>query len=157
MAETKIKFTTVNIDERKKLGVRAGDTVRVSQKVTEKMVTEGKWKTEKKERTRIQAFDGLVLSVKHGTEAGSTFTVRKVVDGVGVERIFPLFSPMIDKVKILGRSKTRRSKLYHIREKAAKEIRKRMKSELTRVEPEEIGEPVVSEVNTSEASAETKK
>jgi large subunit ribosomal protein L19 len=124
MPEIKIKFTPINVEERKGLGVHAGDTVKVWQKVMEK------------DKTRLQAFDGIVLSVKHGTEAGAMFTVRKVVDGIGVERIFPLYSPMIDKVEILKRAKLRRSKLYHIRDKAAKEIRKRMKSELMQVDKE---------------------
>lgn len=140
MAEIKIKFTTADVGERMKLGIHAGDTVKVWQKITEK------------DKTRLQAFDGVVLSVKHGTEAGAMFTVRKVVDGIGVERIFPLYSPMIDKVEILRRSKTRRAKLYHIRDKAAKEIRKRMKSELMRVDKEEV--PAVSETPKIEEKSE---
>lgn len=105
----------VNIEARKNLGVKAGDTVRVTQKIMEK----GK--------TRLQVFEGLVIAVKHGTEAGATFTVRKVASGVGVEKTFPLYSPMIDKIEIVKRTKTRRAKLYYIREKAAKEIRRAMR------------------------------
>jgi large subunit ribosomal protein L19 len=112
----KTTITTANIDERKNLGIRSGDTVRVWQKIKE---ADGK--------TRLQAFEGLVLAQKHGGEAGATFTVRKVMDGVGVEKIFPLFSPMIDKVEIVRRSKVRRAKLYFVREKAAKEIRHQMR------------------------------
>ena len=96
--------------------MHAGDTIRVWSKIQEK----GK--------TRLQAFEGLVLSRKHGTEAGATFTVRKISNSVGVERIFPLFSPMIDSIEIVKRSKVRRSKLYYIRDKAAKEIRRKMKT-----------------------------
>lgn len=114
------KISTLNKDERKKLGLRAGDTVKVWQKIKEK------------DKTRLQAFDGLVLAVKHGTEAGATFTVRKVASGVGVEKIFPLYSPNIDKVEIVKRALVRRAKLYHIREKAAKEVRRQMRN--TRVE-----------------------
>lgn len=113
----------VDIAGRVKLDIRAGDVVRVWQKIKEK------------DKFRLQAFEGLVLARKHGKEAGGTFTVRKVVDGVGVERIFPLYSPMIDKVETLKRSKVRRAKLYHIREKASKEIKKEMSS-LRRVKPE---------------------
>ena len=109
----------VNIEERKNLDVKPGDTVRVWQKIQEK----GK--------TRLQAFEGIVLAHKHGTEAGATFTVRKVIDGVGVEKIFPLYTPMIDKIETLRRSKVRRAKLYFIREKAAKEIRKQMRRMLS--------------------------
>jgi len=106
----------VNIEERQKLDLRSGDTVRVWQKIVEK------------DKTRLQAFEGLVLAVKHGKEAGSTFTVRRVASGVGVEKIFPLYSPVIDKVEVIKRSKVRRAKLYHIREKAAKEISRQMRN-----------------------------
>ena len=94
MAElTKTQFTTVDQASRKDLDFKAGDTVRVWNKIQEK----GK--------TRLQAFEGLVLSRKHGTEAGATFTIRKVASGVGVERIFPLFSPNIDNIEVLRKSK----------------------------------------------------
>ncbi len=116
MENTAIKFTPVDMASRKKLDFKAGDSVRVWSKILEK----GK--------TRLQAFEGLVLARKHGTELGGTFTVRKVASGVGVERIFPLFSPNIDKIEILKKSKTRRSKLYYIRTKAVKEVKKRLKS-----------------------------
>ncbi|MEX0933628.1 MAG: 50S ribosomal protein L19 [Candidatus Paceibacterota bacterium] len=108
-------FSPVNIEERRKIGVRAGDTVRVHVRIQEK----GK--------TRIQIFEGLVLAVKHGTEPGATFTVRRVASGVGVERIFPLYSPAIDKIEVAKRAKVRRSKLYYIREKVAREIRRQMR------------------------------
>ncbi len=110
-----IQISPVNMEERKELGIRSGDTVRVWVKIQEK----GK--------TRLQAFEGLVLARKHGNEAGATFTVRKVASGVGVERIFPLFSPIIDKIEIIKRSRVRRSKLYFIREKVAREIRRQMR------------------------------
>jgi len=113
---TAIQLTPVNIEERKNLSFKAGDTVRVSVRIQEK----GK--------TRLQAFEGLVLSRKHGTEAGATFTVRKISNGVGVERIFPLFSPSVDKVELIKKSKTRRSKLYFLREKTSKEIRRKLRS-----------------------------
>lgn len=108
-------ISAVNIEERKNLAIKPGDTVRVWQKIQEK----GK--------TRLQAFEGLVLARKHGAEAGATFTVRKVIDSVGVEKIFPLYTPMIDKIDLLRRSKVRRAKLYFVREKAAKEIRRQMR------------------------------
>ena len=74
-----ITISSVNMEDRKNLGIKAGDTVRVHQKIQDK----GK--------TRIQVFEGLVLARKHGSEAGATFTVRKTVDGIGVERIYPDF------------------------------------------------------------------
>ena len=96
-----------------------------------------------KGKTRLQAFEGLVLSRKHGQEAGATFTVRRVASGVGVERIFPLYSPNIDKIELVKKSKTRKSKLYYVREKAAKEIRRKMKQ--TRVVVNKDGVSVVKE------------
>ena len=110
-------ISPVNIDERRKLDFRSGDTVRIWQKIVEK----GK--------TRLQAFEGLVLARKHGREAGATFTVRNVSSGVGVEKIFPLYSPVVDKIEVIKRSKVRRAKLYHIREKAAKEVSRQMRNQ----------------------------
>jgi large subunit ribosomal protein L19 len=109
-------ISPVNVEERQKIDLRAGDTVKVWQKIQEK----GK--------TRLQAFEGLVLARKHGKDAGATFTVRRVASGVGVEKIFPLYSPVIDKIEVLKRSKVRRAKLYHIRKKAAKEISRQMRN-----------------------------
>lgn len=114
-AQTTVQ-SPVKVIDRKNLDIRSGDTVRVWQKIVEK----GK--------TRLQAFEGLVIAVKHGKEAGATFTVRRVASGVGVEKIFPLYSPMIDSIETLKRSKVRRAKLYHIRDKAAKEIRRQMRN-----------------------------
>ena len=116
MEITKKQFTPVEQESRKSLDFKAGDTVRVWNKILEK----GK--------VRLQAFEGLVLSRKHGTESGATFTVRKVSLSVGIERIFPLYSPNIDKIEVLRKSKTRRNKLYYIRTKAVKEVKKRLKS-----------------------------
>ncbi|OHA18795.1 MAG: 50S ribosomal protein L19 [Candidatus Taylorbacteria bacterium RIFCSPHIGHO2_01_FULL_46_22b] len=148
MATPTIKISSVDIEARKLLGLRAGDTVRVMQKVVDK----GNAEKGEKDKTRLQAFEGLVLAVKHGTEAGSTFTVRRVVDGVGVERIFPLYTPLIDTIEITRRARVRRAKLYHIREKAAKEIRRKMKSELRVIKapPAEKLDPVVNKEAVAE-------
>ena len=105
----------VNMTERASLGLRVGDTVRVHQKIQDK----GK--------TRLQVFEGLVLARKHGDEPGATFTVRKVASGVGVEKIYPLYSPNIDKLEIVKRAKVRRAKLYYIREKVAREVKRQMR------------------------------
>ncbi len=110
-----VAISPVNMEERKSLGIRAGDTVRVHQKIQDK----GK--------TRIQIFEGTVLARKHGNEPGATFTVRKVASGVGVEKIYPLYSPLIDKLEIVKRSKVRRAKLYFIREKVAREVKRQMR------------------------------
>ncbi|MFM2381435.1 MAG: hypothetical protein RLZZ76_202 [Candidatus Parcubacteria bacterium] len=110
-----VVISPVNMTDRKNLGIRAGDTVRVHQKIQDK----GK--------TRLQIFEGVVLARKHGAEAGATFTVRKVASGVGVEKIYPLYSPNIDKIEIVKRAKVRRAKLYYIREKVAREIKRQMR------------------------------
>lgn len=116
MTQLAVDFSPVNIEERKKIGVRSGDTVRIHQKI------------EEKGKTRVQVFEGIVLATKHGTEPGATFTVRRVSGGVGVERIFPLYSPTIDKIEVVKRARVRRSKLYYIREKVAREIRRQMRN-----------------------------
>jgi large subunit ribosomal protein L19 len=115
---TTIALSPVDIEARKAIGFKAGDTVRVQQKIKEK------------DKFRLQAFEGIVLARKHGSEAGATFTVRKTASGVGVERIFPLYSPSIDSIEITKKANVRRSKLYYIRDKAAKEIRRKMKAEV---------------------------
>lgn len=135
----------VNTEERKNLGIRAGDTVRVHQKIQEK----GK--------TRIQVFEGLVIARKHGDEAGGTFTVRATLSGVGVEKIFPLYSPLIDKIEIVRRSKVRRAKLYYIREKVAREIRRQLRNmQLMGIATEserEVAERAEKEAQEAEARA----
>lgn len=110
-----ITISPVDIAARRALDIRPGDTVRVHQKI------------EEKGKTRIQVFEGLVLARKHHTEPGATFTVRKVTSGVGVERIFPLFAPMIEKVEVVKRARVRRAKLYYIREKATREVRRQLR------------------------------
>lgn len=137
--EAAIPVSPVNTEARKNLGIKVGDTVRVYQKIQEK----GK--------TRIQLFEGLVLARKHGNEAGATFTVRKVVDGIGVERIFPLYSPLIDRIEIIRRAKVRRAKLYYIREKVAREIKRQMR----KMQNVHIKEEVAVPEETQEQKAET--
>lgn len=128
-------ITPVDIASRKTLDMRTGDTVRVWQKIQEK----GK--------TRLQSFEGIVLARKHGTEAGATFTVRRNTNGFGVEKIFPLYTPIIDRIEIVKRSKTRRSKLYYMRDKALKEVKKRFKMVAVKFSTEDNkAEPVVEVV-----------
>jgi len=131
-----IRFTPVNIDERKKIDIKSGDTVRVWQKIQEK------------EKTRLQVFEGLVIARKHGREPGATFTVRKIASGVGVEKIFPLYSPIIDKIEIVRRAKVRRAKLYFIREKTSKQIRRKMKA-LADFVPVEYKETIIDKIPES--------
>lgn len=125
--------------------IRPGDMVHVQQRIKEG------------EKERLSIFEGLVIAKKHGQGITGTFTVRKVVDGIGVERIFPLHSPVIAKVEVLRKSNVRRAKLYYIREWAARDVRRKMKAvwvekglmvsgkntketELQEIEPQETNE-----------------
>jgi large subunit ribosomal protein L19 len=76
------------------------------------------------DKERIQQFQGVVIG-KRGSGMGATFTIRKVSDGVGVERIFPTHSPRIAKIEKMKSSRVRRSKLYYLRDLAAKQIRQK--------------------------------
>lgn len=91
--------------------IRPGDIVRVHQKVKEA----GK--------ERIQVFEGLVIARKHGKGANATFTVRKIFQGIGVERIFPIHCPTITKIEVIKHSKVRRAKLYYMRQRTGKKAR----------------------------------
>lgn len=128
MESTTIQLSPVNMEARKKLGIRVGSNVRVHLKI------------EEKGKTRIQVFEGLVLARKHGLEPGATFTVRKVASGVGVEKIFPLYSPTIDKIEVTKKAKTRRAKLYFIRDKVMREVRRKMRNSLQVKESTEVFE-----------------
>ena len=114
-AKNEVKTSPVDMGARRELDVRPGDTIRVWQKI------------EERGKVRLQAFEGLVIARKHGREAGGTFTVRRVASGVGVEKIFPLYAPMIDRVEIVKRSRVRRAKLYFIRDKATRESRRQLR------------------------------
>jgi large subunit ribosomal protein L19 len=89
---------------------KAGDTIRVHARIKEG------------EKERIQVFEGLVIRKRKG-KTGATFTVRKVSYGIGVERIFPLHSPNIDKIDIVTRGKVRRGRLYYMRKLKGKAAR----------------------------------
>ncbi len=91
--------------------IRAGNTVRVHQKIKEG------------EKERIQIFEGLVIKLNSGHGADKTFTVRKIVQGIGVEKVFSLYSPTIVKIEIKKKAKVRRSKLYYMRERSGKSAR----------------------------------
>jgi large subunit ribosomal protein L19 len=99
--------------------IKPGATVKVHQKIKEK-------NSKGEDKERIQVFEGMVLARKHGKEAGATITVRKVSDGVGVERIFPIYSPNITKIDVVKQAKVSRAKLYYMRDykKKIKEVKK---------------------------------
>lgn len=88
--------------------LKPGMTIRVYQKIKELNI-----KGEEKER--IQYFEGMIIAIKHGKEKGGTITVRKISDGVGVEKIFPLNLPTITKIEIKKQAKVRRAKLYYLK------------------------------------------
>lgn len=95
--------------------IRPGDTVKIYQKL------------QKGEKHKVQTFEGLVMAKKHGNGISGTITVRKVSLGVGVEMVFPLHSPAIDKIEILKRSKVKKSKLYYLREAKGRKARLKKK------------------------------
>lgn len=149
-----ITITPVSMKDRQALGLRAGDTVRVHQKIEEIKLGKGANKKEvQTKQMRTQVFEGLVLAVKHGFEPGATFTVRKVASGVGVEKIFPLYSPLIDKIELVRRAPTRRAKLYYIREKVAREIKRQMRKAITVQAPEQSSAAPGAEVAAEGAPA----
>jgi len=102
--------------------IKQGDTVKVYQKIKEK------------NKERVQVFEGQVLAVKHGKGINATITVRKVIRGVGVEKIFPVHAPSVTKIEVLKRTKTRRAKLYYLRK--AKGRKTKLKIEETEKEGE---------------------
>jgi len=108
---TKLEKFNLNKLKRSLPDIRPGDTVRISQKIKEK------------DKERIQIFEGLVLARKHGKGISATITVRKVISGIGVERILPIHSPLIGKIEVLRRGKARRAKLYYLRKAKGKKAR----------------------------------
>ncbi|MDP3764146.1 MAG: 50S ribosomal protein L19 [bacterium] len=112
-----------------KAGFKVGDTIKVHQLIKEITTTKKNIsKTAKKalERSgggdkgpveRIQVFEGVVIARKHGNEPGGSFTVRKLSGGIAVEKIYPIYSPTLKKIEIVSRTKVRKAKLYHLREK----------------------------------------
>ncbi len=127
---------------------RPGDTVRVSVRVSEG------------DKERTQVFEGVVIR-RRGGGASATFTVRKISYGVGVERIFPVESPSVQKIEIKSRGHVRRSRLYYLRELRGKKARLRTKlrdlSALVPPEPEEIEEQIAETIDEvpPEPEAET--
>ena len=117
--------------------IKSGMKIRVWQKIKEG------------DKERLQAFEGVVIAVKHGRGKSGTFTVRKISSGIGVERIFPFHAPTIDKIEILSRAKVRRAKLYYLRSRFGK------KSKMKQVELAEVtASAPVDEINQEEVIAE---
>ncbi len=129
--------------------IAPGDTVRVSTKIVEG------------DKERIQVFQGVVIKIKHGGN-GASYTVRHVAFGIGVERTFPINSPLVEKVEIVRQGKVRRSRLYYLRGLSGKEARRKIKrverkvkqvgEELLQQPPEEEIEPIMDEAAVAAAA-----
>lgn len=115
-------------------GIRPGDTVRVYQKIKE-VLKKDKSSAGQAEKERVQVFEGMVIAKKHGKEAGATITVRKVISGVGVERILPIYSPTIEKIEVVKRGKARRAKLYYLRKAKGKKAKLRKIESVKKIQP----------------------
>lgn len=119
--------------QRKLPEFRPGDTVRIFAKVKEG------------DKERLQSFEGIVLR-KRGGGSRSSFTVRKISYGIGVERIFPLYSPTIDRIEVVQKGKTRQARLYYLRKLAGRKAR------VERLEEEHV---TGGELNAAEAASIT--
>jgi large subunit ribosomal protein L19 len=108
--------------------LRPGDTIKVHQKIKEG------------DKERIQIFEGIIIAKKHGKDVSTTITVRKVVDGVGVERVFPIHSPSIDKIEVVKHGKVRRAKLYYLRTAKGKKAKLKRKDFAAAIAPEAASE-----------------
>ena len=126
-----------NKEQEKKLpDLRPGDTIKVHQKIKEG------------DKERIQVFEGIIIAKKHGAGIPGTITVRKVVDGIGVERIFSTHSPSISKIEVVKHGKTRRAKLYYLRTAKGKKARLKKKDFVAAIADELVKEPLTEETPT---------
>lgn len=113
--------------------IKPGDTIKVHQKIKEG------------DKERIQIFEGIVIAKKHGKGINCNITVRKVVDSIGVERIFPIHSPSIEKIEVIKRVKVRRAKLYYLRTAKGKKAKLKRKDFSAAIAPEEPTESQITE------------
>lgn len=120
--------------------IKTGYTVRVHQKITEGT------------KERIQVFEGLVIKVGHGADTEKTITIRKIVQGIGVEKIFPINSPNITKIDVKKKAKVRRSKLYYMRDRSGKSARlqERHVTDQERAEEEDKMDALIEEAVKAE-------
>ncbi len=146
----------LNLGTKKVPEVRAGNTVKISHKIKEG------------EKERTQIFEGLVIRVSAGQGINKTITVRKVVEGVGVEKVFPLHSPLIEKIQIKKESKVRRAKLYYMAKLSGKAARLKgtfisegrgaagmaKEEDIIEAPAEDSEASLVEEVDSTEAKAE---
>ncbi len=118
---------------------KSGDTVRVNV-----FVTEGN-------KERIQAFEGICIA-RSNRGFNSTFTIRKISHGEGVERVFPLYSPMLESIKLVRKGKVRRSKLYYLRQRSGKSARIAEKKDLTKKEDQKLIDDSIDKKELNESS-----
>jgi len=145
------QFNLKKIQDKKKLPkFFPGDLVKIGVRITE-----GK-------RDRIQYFEGVCIAKKN-RDINSSFTVRKISFGEGVERTFALYSPIVDSIKVIRSGKVRRAKLYYLRDRTGKsariteKIRKKIGIDIVEAKPELLKEEVKAETKKEEVKAETKK
>jgi len=147
-----------NKEQEKKLpDLKPGDTVKVHQKISAQGGSAGtSSKSGKEDRGhRTQVFEGIIIAKKHGKGISATITVRKVVDGVGVERIFPIHSPSLDKIEVIRHGKVRRSKLYYLRTAKGRKTKLKRKDFATAIADEPAEQAV--EGTPAEIPAEVSK
>lgn len=127
--------------------LKVGATVRVHQKLRQG------------EKGKASIFEGLIVARKHGNEPGATITVRRAIGGYGVEKVYPLRLPSIEKIEVVKTGRTKRAKLYFLREKTAKEIRKKTRAEAVAAKKAQAAAPETpaeapAEVTSEEPKAE---
>jgi len=144
------KIVKFNLAQRNNSNIpelQAGDIVKIYRKIIE-----GK-------KERIQIFEGIIIAINGRQSSSPMITVRKVSNGAGVEIVLPIYSPNIEKIKIVKKAKIRRSKLYYIRKKSAKSLRLKYKdiAEFARVEEKKMEDGVENvEENKDEKEADKK-
>lgn len=121
--------------------LRPGDTIKVHQKIKEG------------NKERIQIFEGIIIAKKHGNGISGTITVRKIVDGVGVERVYPIHSPSIEKIEVVAHAKVRRAKLYYLKEAKGKKGKLKRKDFAAAIAPDEPVE-VIETIETPKVKEE---
>lgn len=134
------KFATDNNPANRWSDLKVGMTVRVHQKLREG------------EKGKATQFEGIIISRKHGDEPGAAITVRRVVGGYGVEKVYPMRLPSIEKIEVVKTGRTRRSKMYYLRDKTAKEIRKKTRAETLKTKALSVEVP--TEAPAEEATTE---
>jgi len=159
MSQEILNHVTAEATQKRVPVLKSGYTVRVHQRIKEG------------EKERTQIFEGLIIRLSSGTGVNRTFTVRKMIDGIGVEKIYPLYSPNIEQIEVLKQGRVRRAKLYYMRDLTGKSARlrdvplgeiKMIGSEST-PEPEEAPaaetaiEPAQQEVAPAAAEEKTEK